>query len=42
MNKIDSIICTMLYTELITVIDVFKFEKCGHINVGTCMWKSST
>lgn len=30
MSKIDSIICTTIYAELLTVIDVFKCEKCGH------------
>lgn len=30
MSKIDSIVCTTIYTELLAVIDVFKCEKCGH------------
>lgn len=33
MSRIDSIIWTTLYTELMTVIDVFKCEKCGHMYV---------
>ena len=33
MSKIDSIIWTTLYTELMTVIDVFKCENCGHMYV---------
>ena len=33
MSKIDSIIWTTLYTELMTVIDVFKCEKCGRMYV---------
>ena len=32
-KKIDSIIWTTLYTELMAVIDVFKCEKCGHMYV---------
>lgn len=33
MSRIDSIICTTFYTELVTVIDVFKCEHCGHMYV---------
>lgn len=31
MSRIDSIICTTIYTELLTVVDIFKCEKCGHM-----------
>lgn len=33
MSRIDSIICTTIYTESTTVIDVFKCKKCGHMYV---------
>lgn len=33
MSRIDSIICTTIYTESLTIIDVFKYEKCGHMYV---------
>lgn len=33
MSRIDSIICTTIYTESTTVVDVFKCEKCGHMYV---------
>lgn len=29
MSKIDSIVCTTVYDEFLTVIDVFKCENCG-------------
>ena len=31
MSRIDSIICTTIYTELATVIDIYRCEKCGHM-----------
>lgn len=31
MSRIDSIICTTIYTELLTVVNVFKCEKCGYM-----------
>lgn len=30
MSKIDSIVCTTVYDEFLTVIDVFKCKNCGH------------
>nr|DAM92583.1 MAG TPA: adenylate kinase [Caudoviricetes sp.] len=33
MSKIDSIICTTVYTELLTAIDIFRCENCGHMYV---------
>lgn len=30
MSKIDSIVCTTVYGELLIVIDVFRCENCGH------------
>lgn len=29
MSKIDSIVCTTVYGELLIVIDVFRCENCG-------------
>ncbi len=31
MSKIDTIVCTKIYTELLTIIDVFKCENCGRM-----------
>lgn len=33
MSKIDSLICTTLYTDLVTVIDIYRCENCGHLYV---------
>ena len=36
MSRIDWIVCTELYSEFLTVVDVFKCEKFGHMYVEVC------